>query len=168
MIKVYTANRPPLSDYSTVDVLNNIRKDEIKYIADQTDNHWRKVFNVYAKIVFALADKSNNSKVLALKTWQGYRDECLLQKGSETELYFDNPLSQKGMHQFDGQGIRIVMGKGYAEVLLSGIDLSWVDADFAINERERVIVCPYFDYRQLSNLKIERLVNFVWEMINEG
>ena len=168
MIKVYTANRPPLNDYSTVEVLNDMRKGEVKYIADETGNHWRKVFNVYAKFIFALAGKANNSKVLAFKTWQGYRDECLLQKDSETELVFDSFALQQGMNQLDGQSIRIVMGKGYAEVLLSGMGLNWLDADFAVSERRRVIVCPYFDYRQLSNVKIERLVNIVWEMVNEG
>jgi len=168
MIQVYTANRPPLSDYLTVGVLNNMLVGEIKHVANETGNHWRKIFNVYAKFIFALAGKTKNSKVLVFKTWQGYRDERLLQKGSETELVFDSLSLQQSMNHFDGQNIRIVMGKGYAEVLLSGIDLSWLDTDFAISDRERVVVCPYFDYRQLSNVKIERLVNIVWEMMNEG
>jgi hypothetical protein len=36
-----------------------------------------------------------------------------------------------------------------------------LDNDFAINRSLKIIVCPYFDYRQLSNIKIERLAELI-------
>lgn len=53
------------------------------------------------------------------------------------------------------------MGRTYARALVNSgrldVPLTWLDHEFAINAASRVIVCPYFDYRQLSNLKIDRL-----------
>ncbi|WP_081470436.1 DUF6942 family protein [Photobacterium profundum] len=35
---------------------------------------------------------------------------------------------------------------------------------YARYDEHRVIVCPYFDYRQLSNIKIEKLANIMASM----
>ena len=57
--------------------------------------------------------------------------------------------------------IHLIIGKTYAKLLVNATqlecELTWLDNEFAINTQHRVIVCPYFDYRQLSNIKIERL-----------
>jgi hypothetical protein len=60
------------------------------------------------------------------------------------------------------------MGKTYAKSLLSSgaldLELIWLNNEFAINHSQRLIVCPYFDYRQLSNVKIERLAELIKEL----
>lgn len=44
------------------------------------------------------------------------------------------------------------------------IELSWLDNKFAIDKINRVIVLLYFDYRQLSNIKIDRLTKLSAEL----
>jgi hypothetical protein len=59
------------------------------------------------------------------------------------------------------------MGKTYAKQSLPVlaieplVNLQWLDADFAVDPEHGIIVCPYFDYRQLSNSKIDRLVDLI-------
>jgi hypothetical protein len=57
--------------------------------------------------------------------------------------------------------VHIICGKGHAKALINSgklVDnLVWLDDEFAIDRENKLIVCPYFDYRQLSNIKIERL-----------
>jgi hypothetical protein len=37
----------------------------------------------------------------------------------------------------------------------------WLDDEFAIDKEHNLIVCPYFDYRQLSNNKIIRSIAII-------
>ena len=106
----------------------------------------------------------HETNVLQYKTWQLYRDGLLLQRGSNTQLHFSHPGLEDSLSVVDPVCIRIVMGKTFAESLLADIDLAWLDKDFAINKKRAIIVCPYFDYRQLSNAKIETLVKLVSSM----
>jgi hypothetical protein len=161
MIKVYTANRPPLKEYENLDRMSLVEKGEIHRIALETGNHWRKVFNVYAKFMYSFAAKNNDASVLQYKTWQLYRDGMLLQASSNTQLHFNYPGLRQALSITDPESIRIVMGKAFAESLLANVELTWLDKDFAINKTLAVIVCPYFDYRQLSNAKIETLIGLV-------
>lgn len=167
MIKVYAGNRPPLQNYAEVDVLNNLNEGEIQHIANETGNHWRKIFNVYAKFMFELAGEVVHQNVLAFDTWQAYRDGSLLQSGSDTELHLDNSATARALNNLEDGCVRIVMGKAYGESLLAWTDLKSLDADFAVSKKGKVIVCPYFDYRQLSNLKITRLVTIVVELMGD-
>ena len=61
--------------------------------------------------------------------------------------------------------MHIICGKGYAKALINSgkliVDLVWLDDEFAIDSENKLIVCPYFDYRQLSNIKIERLAGLL-------
>jgi hypothetical protein len=149
-IKVYIQNRPPLPNYDDLAIVEALEGGDIATIAQQIGNHWRKIFNVYAKIIFELDVKPFDS-------WQTLRDNNLLQLGSDQCLMF-SPLS---ISQLPTQAIHIIMGKGYA----SHLDLSqhclWLSPDFAINTSLKLIICPYFDYRQLSNIKIIQLVKLV-------
>lgn len=156
MINVYLANRPPLAEYLNTEVVKHLPKGEIKRIADEVGNHWRKIFNVYAKLVYCLAEMAPLPLLQQFSRWQEYRDQALLQRGSGTALYLNSA-------QFDEAplAVQIVMGKAYAECLLQGIVLEWLDKDFAINREQRIIVCPYFDYRQLSNVKIQYLAKLI-------
>jgi len=156
LINVYIANRPPLDEYDSIDGVIPMKPSEIYSIAQLTGNHWRKVFNVYAKFIYELWDMSN------FKDWQSYRDESLLQTGSKVRLLFSKPCLD------ETNKIHIVMGKQYAEKLglseLSNEGMIRLDKDFAIDRNKGLIVCPYFDYRQLSNEKITRLVKMVQEL----
>tara|TARA_R110001583_G_scaffold7222_2_gene36048 strand:- start:919 stop:1515 length:597 start_codon:yes stop_codon:yes gene_type:complete len=162
MIRVYLANRPPLAEYLDVDVIDHLPVGEIQRIASETGNHWRKIFNVYAKLIYSLAGMAHHSLLQQYGSWQEYRDQSLLQQGSDTELYLDPPSLSLGLKS----GVHVVMGKSFSERLLVDISLEWLDNDFAINRKQNIIVSPYFDYRQLSNIKIERLAELIVSLQN--
>ena len=155
------ANRPPLKEYVDVSHVSSLNAGEIHRISLETGNHWRKIFNVYAKFIYSLALENHDSTILNYKTWQQYRDKALLQEGSGTQLYFDSDGLSSLLSAADPHSTRIVMGKAFAESVLKNITLTWLDSYFAINKELSIIVCPYFDYRQLSNERIEILVKHV-------
>jgi len=146
-LKVYIANRPPLNEYLSLDACHYLVAGEVKRIADETGNHWRKIFNVYAKLLHKLDHNG-------FADWRNLRDEQLLQHGCDHALLFSAPQPE------DNSSIHLVMAKGYAEQLPLN-NLVWLDNDFGWNPAEKLIVCPYFDYRQLSDVKIERLVKLL-------
>ncbi len=156
VIKLYIQNKPPMPEYQTLATVNALSKGEIYRIGQLTGNHWRKIFNVYAKLIFELQPGNFSS-------WQQFRDEQLLQAGSRQSLLFNKP----NLSQQDGQAVNIIIGKTYALQLFKTLpaavnaDLHWLNEDFAISVKFKVIICPYFDYRQLSNVKISRLVAII-------
>lgn len=149
-IKVFIAHRPPLDEYLSLASLNALSEGEISDIGRRCGNHWRKIFNCYAKLIFAI-------NTYGCARWQDYRDTRLLQCGSDQQLRFDGDLS--------GGGVSVICGKTYAQTLALPGDLLWLDGDFAISRARRLIVCPYFDYRQLSNVKIQRLSEMVQALL---
>jgi hypothetical protein len=163
MIKVYLANRPPLAEYLNTEVIFHLRAGEIKRIARETGNHWRKIFNVYAKFVYCFAEMSHLPLYQQYPSWQYYRDQSLLQQGSNTELHLSPSALclESSVSDNPKDTVHIIMGKLFSERLLADISVEWLDNDFAINRQYSIIVCPYFDYRQLSNIKIERLAELV-------
>ena len=161
-LAVYIANRPNMSQYDKLENIHALSKGEIAAIGIECGNGWRKVFNVYAKLIFSLKP-TPHWLTASISTWQQFRDQKLLQKGSNLGLFFSPPdltLRTKAIH--------IICGRTYAKQLLSSkqlnADLIWLDPEFAIDKQKRVIVCPYFDYRQLSNIKIEYLAQFIFEL----
>ncbi|WP_415886291.1 DUF6942 family protein [Neptuniibacter sp. QD37_6] len=147
-IAIYIANRPPIEPYPALDHLRPLTSGEIKHIADQTGNHWRKIFNVSAKFLFELQND------VEFKTWQALRNQSLYQAESPMALLFSKP------DLTESNRIHIIAGKTYAQEL--GLEnLLWLDPYFAINKDNKVIVCPYLDYRQLSNARISQLVGLV-------
>lgn len=153
-LKVYIANPPPLTPYQNRASIEPLQAGELAVIVEACGNHWRKIFNCYAKLAQGL-----NSQ--GFERWQDYRDQILLQKsngGTGQQLRFDRNLEELG--------ITIICGKTHAATFvdlngLSVLNLEWLDNDFALGVKAKVIVCPYFDYRQLSNVKIERLIELV-------
>ncbi|NRA55143.1 MAG: cysteine-rich CWC family protein [Gammaproteobacteria bacterium] len=181
-IAVYIANRPPIEPYCSQQQFSPLVQDEITTIGQQCGNGWRKVFNVYAKLLYALNPSQFNFSSLA-PTWQIFRDHHLLQTNSHTALFFsppqltnkiliDNELNDKELNnktlKTNKPSIHIIIGRTYARSLLASgqltVTLDWLDDEFAINREQRVIVCPYFDYRQLSNVKIARLALMIEEL----
>lgn len=102
------ANRPPFGEYPTLASCRAMMPGEIDHIVSHTSNHWRKVFNVYAKVmdlyytdaheqtapaIHASANlaPSNGRTWRTWRTWQEYRDTTLFQQNSNTLLRFDIP-----------------------------------------------------------------------------
>ncbi len=163
-IAVYIANRPPIYEYQQLAQLTALTSGEIAHIGQHCGNGWRKVFNVYAKLLYALDKQQFNFAKLA-PTWQQYRDSFLLQPYSNTALLFSAPILSAKKQRSNKGVIHIIMGKIYAKSLINNkiltVELNWLDHEFAINQEQQVIVCPYFDYRQLSNAKIDKLAGLI-------
>jgi len=163
-IAVYIANRPAIYEYQQLTQLTALTSGEIAHISQHCGNGWRKVFNVYAKLLYAL-DVDRFNFVSLAPTWQQYRDSFLLQPNATTSLLFSAPYLTSKNKRSRPESIHIIMGKTYAKSLLNSgqltVDLNWLDNEFAINQDQRVIVCPYFDYRQLSNVKIDKLARLI-------
>lgn len=158
-IAAYIENRPAFMNLTELSQCQSLASGEIHAIGQACGNGWRKVFNVYAKLLFALPQSQFNYRTLA-PDWQGYRDKHLLQQGSQIALLFSPPAVKP-----DDNRLHIIMGRTYAKRLVAEgqitVPLTWLDNEFAINAEHKLFVCPYFDYRQLSNIKIERLVQLI-------
>ncbi|MFY0664528.1 MAG: hypothetical protein JXQ97_07880 [Natronospirillum sp.] len=151
-IRFYIANRPPLDDYPSLDRLQSLVPGEIAHIVQHTSNHWRKVFNVLAKVLFDWYGQQGHDDLP--ESWQAYRDQVLLQSHSQEALLFSAPdFSQS-------EPVHIVLGKTYAAALELP-PLNWLDSHFAVNQAHRLVVSPYPDYRQLSNERIGRLIELI-------
>ena len=150
-LNVYIANRPPLPEFAALGGMEPLLPGELAAVVAQTGNHWRKIFNIYAKLAFAL------QPMAGCTSWQQYRDSYLLQKGAGQALLFSPPPQDLA------GAVHIISGRTYAASLalpdFQWMDLQWIDSDFAIGQQ--LVVCPYFDYRQLSNIKLERLLELV-------
>jgi hypothetical protein len=160
----YIRNCPPLAHYQSLTNVKALVVDEIAHIARETGNHWRKIFNVYAKLLFEISPEQFTS-------WQNLRDSVLLQAESDHCLLFSVPdLSKADFLGADllsakpSQKIHIILGKGYAEQLGFCDSCIWLSHDFAINIDLGIIICPYFDYRQLSNKKITQLSTLIQQV----
>ena len=158
-IAVYIGNKPNMPEYQQLTHISPLTSGEINAINQACGNGWRKVFNVYAKLLYAL-DKKNFLYSEVAPTWQKYRDSFLLQPHSQTTLLFTPPLISTAK-----ESLHIICGKTYAKHLLATGQLVanfiWLDEEFAIDKTQNLVVCPYFDYRQLSNIKIEKLANLL-------
>jgi len=161
-IAVYIGNKPNMLEYQQLYCVSPVTTGEINTINHACGNGWRKVFNVYAKLLYALNNKHFSYSSLA-PTWQKYRDNFLLQPNSQTALLFSPPQPSK-----NAESLHIICGKTYAKHLLASgqlmANLVWLDEEFAIDKTQNLIVCPYFDYRQLSNIKIEKLASVLEEI----
>lgn len=156
---VYIANLPMFSEYSSLTCMKPLSTGEIHAIGQASGNGWRKVFNVYAKLLFAL-NAENIVSLQGAKSWQHFRDHVLLQGLSNTRLLFSAPHLDN-IKDPNNNAVHIIMGKTYANSLNLPHQLIWLDYDFAIDTHSKLLVCPYFDYRQLSNIKIMRLVELI-------
>ena len=153
LFNVYIANRPSLAPFDAPETVIPVDGSNIKALGDACGNGWRKVFNVYAKLLYAMDFGGIQQR---FRTWQHYRDEELLQIDSGTALIYSPP-------SFNRDGLTLIMGKQYARSLPFADKLTWLDEQFAVCPPAGVVVCPYFDYRQLSNAKIMHLITLLNE-----
>ena len=157
-VRVYIANRPPMAEYADLTALQPLHSGEIELINRACGNGWRKVFNVYAKLLFAL-DPKQFAYCRQADSWQQFRDSVLLQEGSNTALRFDMPDLPAG-----AKTVHIIAGRTHAKALLEQglpVHLTWLTPEFAVDKANRLLVCPYFDYRQLNNEKIGILAGLI-------
>ncbi|WP_105258660.1 DUF6942 family protein [Pseudoalteromonas sp. T1lg88] len=159
-IRVYVKNRPPLVEFQQLHTLLPLDKEAIEKINAEAGNGWRKVFNVYAKWLFALHGEQGG--LGEFQSWQQLRDQLLLRQHSNTALLFSTP-------ELKSPALHVIAGRTYAQELAAqpslGINLIWLDKEFAVDQANRVLVCPYFDYRQLSNVKIDKLCQLIRELV---
>lgn len=149
---VYVANSPPMPEYQQLSSVQALLPGDIDLIYRHCGNGWRKIFNVYAKLLFAL-DKSLFPYAATAQSWQQFRDTALLQQHSNTALLFSPPQ----LLPDTPQQIHLIAGRTHAKQLLGaglGAELHWLNDEFAIDLKQRVLVTPFFDYRQLNNAKI--------------
>lgn len=156
-INFYIANRPPFDNYPVMQNFRALQAGELGYIVKHTSNHWRKAFNVYAKLLFDFHQMTDRKDLPA--RWQEYRDLELFQSHSQEALLFSYPELNKNR-----DNIHIIAGKTYGATL-DLPPLVWLDSYFAINKQHRLIVAPYPDYRQLSNERIAQLITLIQELI---
>ena len=135
-----------------------LRPGDIQLIGLHGGNGWRKVFNPYAKLCFAL----NFNGVQRYETWQGYRDRQLLQADSRTALHC-NPVTVNA----DGQTLNIVMGKSFADKLALAGQGIWLTPHIALCRDAPCFITPYFDYRQLTNARLDTLVVLIREYCSQ-
>jgi len=95
----------------------------------------------------------------SLPNWQAYRDYHLLQVSSEQALLFNASLIESRP-----ETISLICGKAHALKLVESDSLKWIDKDFALHTKRPLIVTPYFDYRQLSNIKLEALSKLIQQI----
>lgn len=165
-LRVYVAKAPPMAEFAGLDACLALLPGQIEQIYKHCGNGWRKVFNVYAKLVWALPVPWQPD-LQGAHSWQQWRDQMLLQTGSDTALLF----GQTGFAASDCgvDTILIIAGRQHARDLLAqGLlpdtltgGLVWLDDEFAVAKQVRLVVCPYLDYRQLSDVKIARLVRLI-------
>ncbi|MFT4995368.1 MAG: hypothetical protein ACI965_002417 [Paraglaciecola sp.] len=159
--RVYINKRPNFQDLALINHVQPLSRGEIHAIGQACGNGWRKVFNLYAKLIFALEHEQFPVDRHS-QAWQQYREHTLLQSGSNTALVFCAPLLNPAQNVAK---VQLVMGRSYAKSLTLPSSLTWLDNEFAVAPRERLIVCPYFDYRQLSNIKLLRLVTLIRDIM---
>lgn len=149
-VAVCIGNRPAMPEYQTLNTLTALEHGDIAHIVEATGNHWRKIFNIFAKLMFQL-DKHTEP------TWQDYRDRVLLQQGSGHALIF----SSFELLPPSDENLVIVAGKSYAQALGIFESAKPLGDGFYIDTSANVIVTPYFDYRQLSNRKLDMLISLI-------
>ena len=162
-LRVYVAKAPPMAEFAVLQHCVPLLPGQIEQIYQHCGNGWRKVFNVYAKLVWVLPAPWQPD-LQGAQSWQEWRDQVLLQAGSDTALLF-------GQVGFDAEytTLHIIAGRQHARDLLAqGLlpdsltgGLVWLDDEFAVAKSLRLLVCPYLDYRQLSDVKIARLVRLI-------
>ena len=157
-IRVFIQNIPQRQPWTQIEQVEPLPKGEIAAVGQDCGNGWRKVFNVYAKWLFAMRYLDGFDKAIPFggaSSWQVYRDNVLLQARSKTSLLFSEPSELTCCRN----NLNIVMGRTYAKNC--SLTLDWLDHEFAYQLEHKVIVCPYFDYRQLSNSKIIKLCEYI-------
>ena len=150
-LRLFIGNRPALPDRLKRNAVTALQSDEMAALIAANSNHWRKIFNLYAKLSFALFANTQTP------SWQHYRDQKLLQADSKQALLF----SGWSMALTDAPVVNLICGKGYADTLGVLENAEDLGDGFFLPPVKRTLITPYFDYRALSNAKLAWLVNWL-------
>lgn len=159
-INLHLGKRPPLEGYLQQGNFRPVEDTELLEIGRLTGNHWRKIINCYAKLAYELEAQLACGEAQRFKRWQDYRDFGFLREHSRYRLGFSAPILSTGPSTAT---VTLLSGRAYGQLWTQeqGIVLEWLNSDFAINRQYKLLVTPYFDYRQLSNVKITELVALI-------
>ncbi|BCE00968.1 DUF6942 family protein [Marinicellulosiphila megalodicopiae] len=147
---VYCANTPSTTALDPHKI-TPICYQDIEQINSDNGNGWRKIFNVYAKILFEI-----NS--MTFKDWQSLRNEYLLQTHCAHSLIL-NPIDITKT-----QNVQLIMGKGFALSFFDEPDIQWITPKIAhvkLADYPNTFITPYFDYRQFNNADITEFANII-------
>ncbi len=150
-IAVILENRPPLRAFDALSTVLPLEHSKLIRIVEQCGNHWRKIFNCYAKLMFQITDRACGS-------WQAYRDTQLLSADSDECLLF-SPTSLDEALKY--HRVVIIAGKTFARSMPFYDEMNWLNSAFAQHPSQPILIAPYFDYRQLSNQNIDSLARLV-------
>ncbi len=150
--RVYLPQPPAMEAYQQLNSVLALSPGEIEQIYRHCGNGWRKIFNVYAKLLCSLPTGVLGAPCTG-QSWQQYRDQQLLQAGSGTALCFSAPQLPA-----PAGCLHLIAGRTHARQLLATgmtAELHWLNTEFAVDPQRRLLVTPFFDYRQLNNAKIQ-------------
>ncbi|CAA0091856.1 Uncharacterised protein [BD1-7 clade bacterium] len=145
-VRVYLPNPPPVNPFNYPEKIRPLSVADQHVIVTESGNHWRKIFVILAKLGLKFRDEGDD--------WRAYRASRLLSADGEMAVLFSPPNENFG-------GVHIVAGKACAELLGVADNVVWLDRYFAVDKVARLIVCPYLDYRQLSDARLDRLLELV-------
>jgi hypothetical protein len=168
-LQILVDKAPPMQEFQQAAGVMPLLPGQVGQIGAHCGNGWRKVFNVYSKLIYALPAALQPS-LAGCSSWQQYRDNRLLQPGSSTALLFGVATALAVCATPPRQQVRLIAGRQHARQLIGAgapLQLVWLDSEFAIDVAQRLVVCPYLDYRQLSDEKIRRLANLLQRLTPE-
>jgi len=152
-LRFVVENPPPMSQYQNLSTVLPLSTQQRVLIEQECGNHWKKIFACLAKISHPIFGQING-------TWQDYRQEHLLRSGGNEALLFHH----KGLGLSDllakPNQVTLIMGKRLSQ-LLAIDDSPCEKGDFFEVADTSVLITPYPDYRQLSNVKIDRLITLI-------
>ncbi|WP_051207082.1 DUF6942 family protein [Saccharospirillum impatiens] len=149
LLVVYAPHRPPRCEPDQPEPYSPVTDGELQQLVQAGGNHWRKILNLYAKLLHGLTPLESD--------WQTCRDQRLLRSGSACALLFEQS------HTPEPGQLCLVMGQTFGRTegwLTSGQTLP-AEQPFIQHPKQAVIVTPYFDYRQLSNARLASLVELI-------
>lgn len=148
---LYLPHRPDMPEYAQLQHIRLLKSGDIAAIINSCGNHWRKIFVIFAKLACAIDSRGLD--------WKHYMNEHLLQASGQEQLLFVS--ADFCLDDADARMIHLVSGKACAESFARLPACASISEDFSINGAGNVVITPYFDYRQLSNAKIEYLLGLL-------
>ena len=126
---------------------------ELAKLVDANSNHWRKIFNVYAKLLYALRPD-------AATDWRALREQQLFQPGQQHGLRMGSTLAEEVNQR---AGLSLIAGKQYANALGLLNQATSLAPGIFLHDDRACLITPYFDYRALSDANITRLAQIITE-----
>lgn len=150
-LRVFIGNQPELPKRLAGSGLHPLADNDMADLVTANSNHWRKVFNIYAKLCFEIFLDHTAT------TWQDYRERYLLRHGENHSLVF-TPWSTSFS---TNDAVNIICGKTYAQNLGLLEKAQRLHDGFFNTVHHNTFIAPYFDYRALSNTKVRWLINYL-------